>query len=293
MFIAKAEQLVSCRNELGEGPVWDDLKQELLWLDIKRCSIWAYNQTNGSRLLLDIAQNIGSMAQREAGGMILALTTGIYLLSDNGEFEKLSTPVPSPRVRFNDGKCDPKGRFWAGTLNLFPGEDGIAELYCVLPNLKTKLLLSGITISNGLAFSADMKTFFYIDTPTGKIDAFDIAECIDGFPELKNRRTAVVVDTGRYGFPDGMTIDDEGYLWVAHWGSGMVGRYDPSNGELTGQVFIPVKAATSCCFGGKDRKTLYITSAREGMHPGEENYAGNVYSVLLPVSGAPSWRFGG
>ena len=289
----KAQLLVPAHNELGEGPVWDDQKHELLWLDIKRCCIWAYHHLTGGRIVIDLGQNIGSMAQRTAGGMILAMTTGIFLIDAGGDLQKLPDPVISPRARFNDGKCDPRGRFWAGTMNLFPGENHLGSLYCILPDRRAKCLLSGVSISNGLAFSADMSACFYIDTPSGKIDAFDIIELPDGFPDLINRRTIINVDVNHLGYPDGMTIDDQGFLWVAHWGSGVIGRYDPVSGEISGKVSIPVKAATSCCFGGSGRRTLYITSSREGMSPDEEINAGNLFSVHLPVAGAPSYRFGG
>ena len=278
--------------ELAEGPVWDRERGELLWLDIKGCRVWHVDGSGEPEVLCEMAQNIGCMALREGGGMILGLAAGLYLTGPGGEFQRLEAPELSPRVRFNDGKCDAEGRFWAGTINLFPGESGLARLYCVMPDRSVHCVLDGVTNSNGLAFSADGRTLYYIDTPTRRVDAFDILNEPDGVPELKNRRTVVRIEEEDV-WPDGMTIDAEGRLWIALWGTGKVGCYDPATGAPLGEVRAPVRAVSSCCFGGDDLRTLYVTTAREGMLPGEANLAGDVYRARLPVSGAPSHRFRG
>ena len=278
--------------ELAEGPVWNRERGELLWLDIKGCRVWRLDGAGSPEVLCEMAQNIGCMALRGGEGMILGLAAGIYLSGPAGEFDRLEVPGLSPRVRFNDGKCDAEGRFWAGTINLFPGENGISQLYCVLPDRRVCRVLDGVTNSNGLAFSADGSTLYYIDTPTRRVDAFDIRTAGDGMPELANRRTVVRIEEDDV-WPDGMTIDEEEHLWIALWGAGKVGCYDPATGAPLAEVRVPVRAVSSCCFGGDDMRTLYITTAREGMLPGEADLAGNVYCARLPVSGAPSHRFKG
>lgn len=293
MFSIKAECFSRSLCELAEGPFWNEKEQSLHWVDIKRNCVLAQGLGDvRSRVAFDAGQNVGCAALRTRGGMILGTTGGIYLLGPNGEYERLEAPGLNPRVRFNDGKCDALGRFWAGTINLFPGENGIAALYCVLPDLRAKRVLDGATNSNGLAFSRDMHTLYYIDTPTRRVDAFDIEEGADGFPRLVNRRAVIRFDDG-LGWPDGMTIDQNGQLWIALWGSGDACCYDPAGGERLGCVRTPVRAVSSCCFGGRDMSRLFITTAREGMFPEEEELAGNVYCAELDVTGAPSHRFGG
>lgn len=274
--------------ELAEGPIWDDQQKELLWLDIKQCKVLRLGKDGSGETVQELTQYIGCMALRQNGGMILGLATGIYLLGKEGEYRKLEVPGLSERVRFNDGKCDGKGRFWAGTINIFPGETGIARLYCVLPNQRVFPILDGVSNSNGLVFSDDLKTLYYIDTPSRRVDAFDIQEDDQGVPSLHNRRTVVAFTDG---WPDGMTMDKNGFLWVALWGTGAVFSFDPRNGRCMGSVRIPVKAVSSCCFGGEDMRTLFITTAREGMSEKEEKDAGNVFFARMNVPGVKSHRF--
>ena len=291
MFTIDAKCYADCLCELAEGPVWDERKQRLLWVDIKRNQVLT-REDSDTRILCNLAQNIGCMALRRNGGMILGLTSGIYLLDPDGKYERLEVPELSPRVRFNDGKCDPQGRFWAGTIHLFPEESGIAALYCVLPDGRIRRVLDGVSNSNGLAFADGGQTLYYIDTPTRRVDAFDVETGGDGFPILKNRRTVIRVPDDM-GYPDGMTIDADGKLWIAHWGIGQVVCWDPRRGEALGLARVPVQAVSSCCFGGEDMKTLFITTAREDMAASEAERAGNIYSARLDVSGADSYRFMG
>ena len=211
MFSIDAACYAHSLCELAEGPVWDREHGKLLWLDIKECRVWHLDGSGKPEVLCEMAQNIGCMAPRETGGMILGLAAGIYLTGPEDEFERLEAPGLYPRVRFNDGKCDAEGRFWAGTINLFPGETGISQLYCVLPDRRVCRILDGVTNSNGLAFSADGRTLYYIDTPTRRVDAFDIRTNGDGTPMLTNRRTVVRIEKNDV-WPDGMTIDAEGHL---------------------------------------------------------------------------------
>lgn len=291
MFSIKAECFSRSLCELAEGPLWNEQKQVLHWVDIKRnCVLEQASPEHAPEIIFDMGQNIGCMALREKGGMILGMAGGLYLYGDDGEYVKLDVPELGPCVRFNDGKCDARGRFWAGTINLFPGEEGISALYCVLPDLRVKKILDGVTNSNGLAFSDDLRTLYYIDTPTRRVDAFDISECSDGFPCLSNRRTVIRFADG-FGWPDGMTIDCNGHLWIALWDSRRVYCFDPSSGEVLGWAETPVRAVSSCCFGGKNKDHLYITTAREGLSPEEESFAGNVYFAKTDSVGTPSYRF--
>lgn len=293
MFSINAELFSDCRCELAEGPVWDEAEQRLLWLDIKRNRVHSQPlNADTCDTIFDMGQNIGCMALRKNRGMILGMTSGIYLTDSCLGYKKLAIPTPSIRTRFNDGKCDRDGRFWAGTINLFPNETGISSLYCVLPDHRVKRMLDGVTNSNGLAFSEDMRTLYYIDTPTKNVDAFDVTIGADGFPVLSSRRTVVRIGDD-LGWPDGMTIDTVGRLWVALWGSGMVGCFSPESGDLLGGVSVPVQAVSSCCFGGSDMRTLFVTTAREGLLPEETERAGNVYCARLDIPGVYSHRFNG
>ncbi len=292
MFSIKAECFSRSLCELAEGPIWNEQKHTLNWVDIKRnCVLEQADPAQMPEIIFDMGQNIGCMALTKADGMILGMASGLYLYGPDGAYEKLEVEDLSPRVRFNDGKCDPLGRFWAGTINLFPGEEGISALYCVLPDRRIKKMLDGVTNSNGLAFTADLRTLYYIDTPTRRVDAFDIAEGEDGFPVLSGRRTVISFPDG-FGWPDGMTIDTNDHLWIALWDSCRVYCFDPVSGEVLGYVETPVRAVSSCCFGGKDMDEIFITTAREGLSEAEEPFAGNVYYAKTGVQGVVSYRFG-
>jgi len=238
------------------------------------------------------------MAARKDGGFILALKAddgkrfsfaGLELASTK---LTLLSPLENelPGNRFNDGKCDPRGRFIAGTMALAEN-DPAGSLYSFDGRSITKLL-SGITVSNGLTWSPDHKTFYYIDTPTREVRAFDY-DIESGV--IANSRVAVHVHES-LGWPDGMTSDMQGNLWIAMWGGAQVTKWDPNTGRLLEQIPVPALNVSSCIFGGKDLNELYITSARKGMdEPELRRYplTGGVFRLETNVEGMPTFEFTG
>jgi sugar lactone lactonase YvrE len=196
-----------------------------------------------------------------------------------------------PENRFNDGKCDPAGRFWAGTLSL-EGKRGTCNLWRLDADLSTHKMLEGVSVSNGIVWTADRRTMYYVDTPTRRVDCFDYDHDTG---EIDNRRVAVRIPEGM-GFPDGMTIDSEGMLWVCLWQGSKVSRWDPKTGELLQTVDLPASNVTSCAFGGGKLNQLYITTARSGLGTKQlesEPLAGGLFRADVGVSGVPAFEFAG
>ena len=224
---------------------------------------------------------------------MLALHHGFaHLDLETEELTFISDPEPDkPENRFNDGKCDPAGRFWAGTLAL-DEKPRAASLYCMDTDLSVRRVLGNVGNSNGIVWSLDNTTMYYIDTPTREIAAFDY-DLETG--AISNRRVAVTVPQ-EYGYPDGMTIDEEGMVWVALWGEGCVCRWDPRTGELLHSLRLPVRQVTSCAFGGEKLDELYITSAcigPEGKALAAQPLAGGLFRVHPGVKGIEAFEFNG
>lgn len=277
---------LDARAELGEGPFWDTRTQTLHWLDILNKRVYA-----GPDLLAQLDEFIGCAAPRADGGLILALKNSIVDLKPGSikpaVLAALSEPVNN---RFNDGKCDPAGRFLAGSMDLNESAP-TGALYSFDGKTVTKLL-SGITISNGLTWSPDHQTFYYTDTPTRQVTAFDY-DLATG--QVANPRPAVRVPDG-LGWPDGMTSDTDGNLWIAMWGGAQVTKWDPRTGRLLDQIPMPVLQPSSCIFGGADLNELYVTSARKGL--GQADLAkyplsGGLFKIDTDVTGVPTFQFRG
>jgi len=278
--------LLDARAELGEGPFWDTRTQTLHWLDILNKRVYA-----GPDLLAQLDEFIGCAALRADGGLILALKNSIVDLKPGSikpaVLAALSEPVNN---RLNDGKCDPAGRFLAGSMDLNESAP-TGALYSFDGKTVTKLL-SGITISNGLTWSPDHQTFYYTDTPTRQVTAFDY-DLATG--QVANPRPAVRVPDG-LGWPDGMTSDTDGNLWIAMWGGAQVTKWDPRTGRLLDQIPMPVLQPSSCIFGGADLNELYVTSARKGL--GQADLAkyplsGGLFKIDTDVTGVPTFQFRG
>lgn len=219
--------------------------------------------------------------------VLVALQTGIHRMNAaTGALTLLSNLLPGPPVRFNDGKCDPAGRFWVGTISM-DGARGQSKLYRLDGDGSLHEMLSDVSISNGIVWTADRKTMYYNDTPTGTVQAFDYD---DASGSISNRRVAIAMREID-GWPDGMCIDGEGMLWVAMWGAGAVNRYNPESGELLQQVKVPAPHTSSCAFGGPDLKTLYITTARAELSDAElARYpqSGDLFVAEVSVAGVPA-----
>jgi sugar lactone lactonase YvrE len=271
---------------LGEGCVWDHRLQRLYWIDINEKKI-AWLDPDGTTTVRDLPATPGTVVLTTDPGVVaLALDTGIHSYRiDGGIMQRLAGYPESPSTRFNDGKCDSSGRFWVGTMGR-EGTLGAGTLYCLTPGRSLETRVPGVTISNGLCWSSDDQTFYYIDSPTREIHAFDFDS---GSGSISGRRVIVPIPPDR-GFPDGMTIDSQDRLWVAHWLGACVACYDPVTGETLAKIDIPTPRVTSCCFGGPDFRTLYITTAI-GSPDGdwtdlkEFPLTGAVFAVELPVPG--------
>jgi len=253
----KATLLWNAQAELGEGPIWHDGR--LLWVDIAQKHLHTWKPDGEVKRTIALDFEPGTVVPCSDGGILIADTCGFVLYSEAFEEQiRLSEPPEFERTgRMNDGKCDPAGRFWVGTMPLNWGEDS-GLLYCLDRAQDCQVVERGIQCSNGLAWSADMKCMYYIDTPTRCIDAFDY-DLASG--RVGNRRTVVKVPE-HHGMPDGMTIDEAGRLWVGMWGGWSVRCYDPDTGAEVASVSVPAPNVTACAFGGSDLSQLFITTAR-------------------------------
>jgi sugar lactone lactonase YvrE len=286
-----ADLLIDARASLGEGPVWDDRAGCLWWVDILGGSIHRTDPAIGRDEVFPIGRMPGAVGLRESGGLVAAVQDGFGALDPGGRFEML-VPVDAddPTMRMNDGRVDAAGRFWAGTTDM-DHRPRMGTLYRLDPGRQAHPMLRDVTISNGLDWSLDNRTMYYIDTPTRRIDAFSF-----DLPEgtIADRRPAVAIREGA-GSPDGMTLDSEGYLWVALWGGWAVERYAP-DGRLDRRVEVPAEQASSCTFGGPDLDLLFITTARKGFPPGgrpDQPHAGSLFVCRPGPRGRPAFRFAG
>jgi sugar lactone lactonase YvrE len=292
MKLTEVDVAVDAGAELGEGPVWDQGAARLIWVDILGNVVHRFDPATGKDVTLDVGRRVGAAALREQGGLVLAVEDGFALVDRGWTGVELVAPVGAddPAIRFNDGKADPDGRFWAGTL-AYDGSVGAASLYRLGPDRRVEEILSAVTISNGLAWSSDRRTMYFIDSPTQGVDAFDY------HPEsgsIENRRRVIDLPEAD-GMPDGMTIDAEGCLWVALWGGWSVRRYR-TDGRLDRVVELPTAHVTSCTFGGPDLQDLYVTSARDGLTEDDvarQRYAGAVFRCATGVAGTLPDRFAG
>jgi sugar lactone lactonase YvrE len=276
---------------LGEGPVWDANTGRLLWVDILANAVHSFDPNTGLDDAFDTGRPVGAVALRAGGGLVLALEDGFGLTEPGGSVVDLVAPVGADdrSIRFNDGGCDPAGRFWAGTM-AYDETQGAGSLYRFEPDRRVERMLTEITISNGLAWSADGRTMYYVDTPTGGVDAFDF-DTESG--SIGNRRR--IADVPLPGKPDGMAIDADGCLWVAAWGGWALHRYRV-DGSLDRSIELPAAQITSCAFGGSDLEDLFITSAREGLDEGElaeQPHAGGIFRCHPGVPGVAAVSFAG
>lgn len=285
--ITEAKQLLHAQARLGEGAIWNPANEKLYWVDILGCTLHIYDPVTGADTEYATGDYVGTVVPLEDGEVLLALQTGIHSMNiQTRVLTLLANPIGGPPVRFNDGKCDPAGRFWVGTISM-DGKKGTSILYRYDRDGSLHEMLHEVSISNGIVWTSDKKTMYYNDTPTLTVQAFDYD---DASGAISNRRIAFRIPEGQ-GYPDGMTIDAEDKLWIAMWGAGSVNRYDPESGELLQQVKVPAPHTTSCAFGSKDLKTLYITTARVELEDQQlEQYpmSGDVFVADVDVAGIPA-----
>ncbi len=283
------ELVLDSRSHLGEGPVWDEVAQQLVWVNLIRGEVHRFDPADGSDTQLDVGAPVGAAAVRESGGYVLAIESGFATLSASGELEQLVDLGLGPTHRANDGKCDAFGRFWAGT-NAYDFTPGRSTLWRLDTDGTATAAVTGMTLSNGLGWSPDSSTMYVIDTIPGILSAYDF----DGATgELSSAR--VLVDFAESEMPDGMTVDAEGCLWVAMYAGGEVRRYRP-DGELDVRLPVPVANPTSCAFGGPDLRDLYVTTGHQLDDPGElgpDSHLGSLFRCRPGVAGLPAGRYAG
>lgn len=287
----QVELVIDSKSDLGEGAIWNHRTGELMWINITGKILNFYNPHTGNNKEMFTGQMIGTVVPCENGLVLVALQNGIYYFDPMTGTKKLivNPEEDLPDNRFNDGKCDPAGRFWVGTMST-KNEKNAGSLYRLDPDSSIHKMIENVSISNGIAWSLDAKKMYYIDTPTQKVMAWDYD---NETGEISNPEVAVEIPA-ELGSPDGMTIDEEGNLWIALWGGSAVGCWNPETGKLLRKIQVPAKNVTSCAFGDDDLGTLYITTARTATTDEElEEYpqSGGVFKTRPGVKGVKAFFF--
>ena len=274
---------------LAEGPCWWAEKQVLLWVDIEASRIGLFDPQTARNNFLHLPAHVGAVVPTSAGDLLLATAAGFLRLDPStGIVTLLSDPeLDRPGNRFNDGKCDPWGRFWAGTM-AYDFEPLAGALWRVNADFSCVRQRQGLTISNGLAWSQDRGTLYVIDSPTLNVLAFPLTNSgeIAGEPSI-----CVHIPEDWDAVPDGMCMDAEGMLWIALFGGGCVTRWDPVSGQRLERLALPCRQVTSCCFGGPHLDQLFITTARREMDAAAikaEPLAGGLFQADVGVKGVPA-----
>jgi sugar lactone lactonase YvrE len=279
------EPIGNLRSQWGEGPIW--WHEALYYVDIEGHRVHRFDPANGTEQSWEVGQRVGTVVPRESGGLVIAGDRGLWFLDEEtGALAMIADPEPDkPDNRFNDGKCSPDGRFFAGTISLVK-KTGDAKLYRLDPDLSLHEAFGPVTNSNGIVWSNDGKVVYYIDTPRKEVLAFD-----DDHGQLRNLRS--VISTAHLeSSPDGMTIDANGHLWIAFCHGGCVVCFDPASGAELQRVELPCLETTACAFGGPGLADLYVTT---GVHKTvKEEHAGCLFVIRgLGVHGVPASAFAG
>ncbi|KAB1989850.1 SMP-30/gluconolactonase/LRE family protein [Streptomyces triticiradicis] len=279
------EVAVHAHAALGEGPTWDARAGRIVWVDVLGSRIHTYDPASGRRTVIATEQHVGAAKPRAGGGLVVNLRDGVGLYGPSGSGEPFRwlhrEPVPGRRA--NDAAVAPDGSLWCGTMR-YDEAPGGGTLSRIAPDGTVRAILDDVTVSNGTGWSPDGRRVYYVDSPTRRIDVFDVGE--DRLP-VGRRPFATVED----GFPDGLTVDAEGCVWVALWDGGAVHRYTP-DGALDRVLTLPVRRPTACAFGGAGLTDLYVTTARTGLtapHP----MSGSLLVVPGAGEGLPQPEFAG
>jgi sugar lactone lactonase YvrE len=287
--MAAVSVAIDTRDLLGESPVWDADAGCLYWVDIRSRLVHRWNASNGVRRQWEVPEPVGSLALRSNGGLLVALRSGLaHLDTSDGRLTWLARlHLDRPEMRLNDGKCDPTGCFWVGSMN-----DGSrvpdGSLYRFDPDHVLQHVLPGITVPNSLCWAPDGRTMYFSDSHARVIWAFDFK---DGEPG--GRRVFATIEPP--AVPDGATVDRDGFVWCALYHGGAIARFAP-DGRLVHTVTLPVEQPTSCAFGGPRLDTLYVTSARQNLQPAAlsgQPLAGAVLAIEPGVRGLVEPRFAG
>lgn len=286
MTISAPKPVGSHVSRWGEGPLWN--RDRLLYVDIEGRKVISFDPATNLEKIWGVGQRVGTVVARQGGGLAYAGEHGFFFLDEG---KGISTPIADPEAdvpgnRFNDGKCDPAGRFWAGTIPLAHRRPE-AALYCMEADLSVTKKFSPVTVSNGLVWTRDTRTMFYIDSPRKNVLAFDF-DVATG--EISGERVAF--DLAQYvGSPDGMAIDADDRVWIAFCHGGCIRAFDTHTGTCEAEIAVPCREVTACAFGGPDLKDLYITTGipKDDVEP----LAGRLFVVQPGVTGAETFEFAG
>ncbi|MFI1163202.1 SMP-30/gluconolactonase/LRE family protein [Streptomyces sp. NPDC020801] len=267
------EVAVRAQASLGEGPTWDPAAGRLIWVDILSARVHTYDPASGRRTVRTTGQHVGAAKPRAGGGLVLNLRDGVGLVDPGGAFRWLHHD-PVPGRRGNDAAVAPDGALWTGTMR-YDEAPGGGTLTRLTGDGSAQVVLTDVAVSNGTGWSPDGRLMYYVDSPTRRIDVLDF----DG-ERVTGRRPLAHVEEGA-GFPDGLTVDADGCVWVALWDGGAIRRYTPA-GTLDRVLGLPVPRPTACAFGGPDLTDLYVTTARTGL-PAPHPLSGSV--LVVPGAG--------
>jgi L-arabinonolactonase len=290
--MSKVDCVVADGNVLGESPVWSAREQALYWVDIRAPAVYRFDPLTGVQRTVPLPTCVGSIGLRAAGGLLVALQNGFHTLDlAIGALSLIAHPESHlPENRFNDGRCDRGGRFWAGTMNDTRREPG-GSLYRLDADYACTKVLNDVIIPNSIAWSPDDTVMYFADSPRKRIVAYDFS-LSDG--TISNPR--LFVDMRAHpGTPDGSTVDETACVWNAEYRGARVVRYTPQ-GKIDRVIEMPVSQPTSCCFGGRRLDVLYVTSARQNMTPDEltkQPLAGGLFAINVGVSGLPEAEYAG
>ena len=283
--------LLDVEADVGESPTWEATRQALVWVDIYRRLVHVLDPATGVDRATDVGECVGAAAPTADDRLVLALESGFALFDpDTGTLRHVAEiQNRAPDALMNDGKCDPQGRFVAGSTTRSETV-GAAALYRLDTDCAVDVLFGEVTLSNGLGWSPDGRIMYYVDSALQRIDTFRYSEA----GEVMDRRIFVEIPEAA-GMPDGLAVDADGYVWLALWGGSAVRQYSPE-GVLAGEVRLPVSQVTSCAFGGADWGDLFITSACWGMDEAarqQEPHAGAIFAARPGAFGHPTNRFTG
>jgi len=284
--------VLDIKASLGECPVWSTAEQALYWVDINAPSLNRFDPATGRNTSMQMPESIGCFALRRAGGFVVALRNGLWLARADGTLDRKVSDAPYDRAhhRFNDGRCDARGRFFAGTMNERRDAKS-AVLIRLDPDLRVTQVLDDIMISNGLAWSPDGRTMYHADTPTHTVRTF----AYDADSGTASRPRVFAQWTGENDRPDGAAVDSAGNYWSAFYRGGKVVKVAP-NGSVLAEYATPALCPTMCAFGGYDLRTLYVTSARQLREADELArlpQSGGIFALAVDTPGLPEPQFAG
>ena len=291
-YILQATPVLKIESTLGEGPLWDSVRQVLYWVDIEKKVVHVFDPHTNLHREWPVPKKVGTVALASKGYLLLALQGEIAELDPaTGKIKfRLNLESELPENRCNDGKCDPEGRFWVGTMHV-DCKPRTGSLYCIDHQWRAHKVLQGLTIANGMGWSPEGTYMYFIDSADHQVKRYKYDP---QYVSLTEERIVLQFEN-QEELPDGMCVDNNGMLWIGFWGGGRVGRYDPATGKHLADVRVAAPHVTSCCFGGKDLQTLYITTARDGLSQEQLlkfPLSGSLFSCDTSVKGSQAHIFG-